>query len=138
MRLELQYIVDQVGDIAEVAEDVVDTVFEKLRCDGLVALGQWLEGIGVNGIVEAEDRSVDRFPGILLGSRLGGCHGRQQQAGADTGLGESLDHTGTDPTHRCLSLEILGGNRSGRLLVSRKYKGSRTDNQLYTFLLKNL
>ena len=63
MGLELQHIIDRVGDIAQIAEDIVDTIFEELRGDGLITLGQWLEGIGVEGIVELEDRSVDRFPG---------------------------------------------------------------------------
>ncbi|MNC43979.1 hypothetical protein D3C75_928700 [compost metagenome] len=111
MGLELQQVVGQVGHVTQVAEDVVDAIFEELRGDRLVALGQWLEGIGVEGIVETEDRAVDRFPGIFLGGGLGGCHGRQQHAGADTGLGDSFDHTGTDPTHRCFSIEFLGRKR---------------------------
>jgi hypothetical protein len=42
MRLELQHVVGQVGHITEVAEDVVDAIFEELRRHGLIALGQGL------------------------------------------------------------------------------------------------
>ncbi|MNH12635.1 hypothetical protein D3C79_721820 [compost metagenome] len=108
MRLELQHIVGQVGDIAQITEDIVNAIFQELGGDSLIALGQWLEGIGVEDIVEAEDRPVDRLPGIILGGSLGSRHRCQQQAGTDTGLGDSLDHTGTDPTHRCFSIEFLG------------------------------
>ncbi|MCY1455617.1 hypothetical protein D9M71_727620 [compost metagenome] len=98
MRLELQHVVGQVGDIAQVTEHVVDAIFQELRGDRLVTLRQRLEGIGVDRVVEAEDRPVDAFPWIFLSRRLGRDYRRQKQAGTDTGPGHPIDQA--DPKHR--------------------------------------
>jgi phosphoserine phosphatase RsbU/P len=71
------YLADVSGHGADVAEEVVDPVLHELRGHELIALSQWLEGIGINGIVEGEDRAVDAFPWIIFRGRLG--YERNQQ-----------------------------------------------------------
>ena len=71
VRLELQHVVGQVADITDVAEEVVNAVLHKLRGDELIALGEGLEGVGVNGVVEGEDGAVDAFPWVIFRGRLG-------------------------------------------------------------------
>ncbi|MOA52082.1 hypothetical protein D3C78_1753180 [compost metagenome] len=75
----------------------MDAIFEKLRGDGLVALGHWLERVGVQGVVEAENCAVDAFPRVFLGG-LGG-NGYQHHANTETSLGQTIDQTCTDHTH---------------------------------------
>ncbi|MNE46708.1 hypothetical protein D3C80_1410620 [compost metagenome] len=107
MRLELQDVVGQVGHVAQVEEHIVDAIFQELRGDRLVSLGQRLERVGVEGVVEGKDRPVDALPRIFLGCRLGCAHWRQQQAGTDTGPGHPIDHACTDPTHRVTPRQSL-------------------------------
>ncbi|MNJ46688.1 hypothetical protein D3C77_418250 [compost metagenome] len=114
VRLELQHVVGQVGDITQVEEHVVDTIFQKLGSDGLVPFCQRLEGVGIDGIVEGEDRPVDALPRVFFSSCLGCAQWRQQQAGADTGPGHPIDHACTDPTHRVTPRRSL--HRTSRVL----------------------
>ncbi|MNC23741.1 hypothetical protein D3C75_717750 [compost metagenome] len=107
MRLELQDVVGQVGHITQVEEDIVNAVFQKLRGDRLITLGQWLKRVSVDSVVEGKDRPVDALPWIFLGRRLGCAHWRQQQAGTDTGPGHPIDHACTDPTHRVTPRQSL-------------------------------
>jgi hypothetical protein len=97
----LQHIVGQVADIADIAEEVVDTVFDKLRRDPLIPLGQWLEGVGINGVVEREDRAVDTFPWIIFRRRVCGERG-QQDSGTHRQLSEVVA-----PAHSFCSLNGL-------------------------------
>ncbi|MNN60374.1 hypothetical protein D3C81_1755510 [compost metagenome] len=80
MGLDLQDVVGQVADVTDVAKHVVNAVFEELRRDELIALGQRLEGVGVQHVVEGIDRAVDAFPRIFFGGRLG-SERNQQDAG---------------------------------------------------------
>jgi len=75
--LELQHVVGQVANIADIAEEVVHAVLHELRGHKLIALGQWFEGVGINGIVEGEDRAVDAFPWIIFRRGLCGERGHQ-------------------------------------------------------------
>ncbi|MNT58778.1 hypothetical protein D3C72_1962390 [compost metagenome] len=68
MELGLEQIVGQVAHVADIAEDIVDAVFEELRGHRLVALGDGLQRIGIEGIVEAEHGTVEALPGVILRS----------------------------------------------------------------------
>ncbi|MOA52628.1 hypothetical protein D3C78_1759610 [compost metagenome] len=57
----------------------MDAVFEELRRHVLITLGQWLERIGINRVVEGEDWTVDAFPRIFF---RGGLSGERYQQGA--------------------------------------------------------
>ncbi|MNN69224.1 hypothetical protein D3C81_1849920 [compost metagenome] len=61
----------------------MDAVFKELRRDKLIALGQWLQRVSVNEVVELENRAVDAFPRVFFRCRLSGER-RQQQAGTYT------------------------------------------------------
>ncbi|MNI61694.1 hypothetical protein D3C73_1169780 [compost metagenome] len=63
----------------------MDAVFEKLRGHGLVALSQRLEPVGIDEVVELENRTVDAFPRIVFRGCLG-SERNQQHAGAHTKL----------------------------------------------------
>ncbi|MNL07105.1 hypothetical protein D3C87_1277670 [compost metagenome] len=84
-RLGLQDIVGEVGHIADVAEHVVDAVFKELRRHELVALGQRLQCIGIEHVVEFIDRAVDAFPRVIFRRCLGNER-NQHRAGAHTKL----------------------------------------------------
>src|SRR5690606_28497544 len=64
MQLALQDVVDQVLRLAEVVEDVTDTVIQRLRHDSVVAPGNGTQGVGIERVVETEYDAVDRLPGV--------------------------------------------------------------------------
>ncbi|MNQ90928.1 hypothetical protein D3C85_1062890 [compost metagenome] len=68
VELGLEQVVGQVAHVADIAEDIVDAVFEELRGHRLVALGDGLQRIGIEGIVEAEHGTVEALPGVILRS----------------------------------------------------------------------
>ncbi|MNE35583.1 hypothetical protein D3C80_1293540 [compost metagenome] len=102
MQLALQHVVGQVADIADIAEDVMHAVFEKLRGYRLIALRQRLERINIEGVVEAEDRPIEAFPRVIFSSLR---HQRKQcQAGTDKQSAQSIDPVRTEYRHQGLSL----------------------------------
>ncbi len=96
-RLGLQHVVRQVADIADVAEEVMDTVFDELRCDVLIPLGQRLERVSVKGIVEFENGTVDAFPRIIFSGLHG--HRNQRDAGTQGQLHQTFDKACTGHGH---------------------------------------
>ncbi|MNE62577.1 hypothetical protein D3C80_1578650 [compost metagenome] len=94
MGFDLQDVVGEVGHIADVAKHVVDAIFKKLWRHELIALGQGFQGIGIDEIVELEDRTIDAFPRIIFRGGLGGKR-NQQRTGAHTKPSERIA-----PAHR--------------------------------------
>ncbi|MNM99320.1 hypothetical protein D3C81_1118750 [compost metagenome] len=85
-RFGLQDIVGQVAHIADITEEVVNAVFDKLRRHVLVALGQGFERVSVEHIVELVNRAVDAFPRIIFRGCLGNER-NQHHTGAYTNPG---------------------------------------------------
>ncbi|MNN53139.1 hypothetical protein D3C81_1678760 [compost metagenome] len=85
MELALQGVVGEVANLAEVGEHVADAILEELRGHRLVAARQRLQRVGVQGVVEHEDRPIEGLPGVLLaglgddGQQRQACHGQQAQ-----------------------------------------------------------
>ena len=67
MKLALQAIVDQVSRLAKIAEYIADAIVEKLGHHRVITFGQRLERIFVYRVVEAENRTIETFPGIRVG-----------------------------------------------------------------------
>src|SRR5690606_6138497 len=130
MELGLQQVVAQVDDIAEVGEDVVHALLEKVRGDLLVTLGQRLQGVGVDRVVETEYRAVEGLPRVFFRS-LG--H-RRQQRHTDTGEqpSRSVDPVGAELTHRNLSLDkywLAASNSRPRSIKRAAALGSITEHR---------
>ena len=71
MGFYLQHVVGQVAHVTDVAVHIVDAILQKLRSDELVALGNRLQGIGVEGVVKLEHNPVKPFPRVILGGGIG-------------------------------------------------------------------
>ena len=80
MHLALQQVVGQVAHIADIAKNVIDAIFHRLRCDRLITLGQWLEGISVNLLIDLEHEAVVALPWIFFCLYRRGGHVQRSSA----------------------------------------------------------
>lgn len=69
MELHLEDIVSQVFDLPEVVEHIMNAVLDNTGRDELIALGEGFQCIGIQYVIECEDRSVNTFPWVRVGIR---------------------------------------------------------------------